>query len=287
MPLKRGSSQKVISSNISELTHHGSRPRSHEQIVAIALANARRHPKQHGGLIEHALRAAHNVARQMQGGGGALPLAKPPGTLAAPPFAGPLKGHGPGRTDRIPLDVKPGSYVMPADSVSIMGDGNSGNGMLALKTMFLNLTGGIQMPPGKRGRYGPMSITPPGMPKPPHAQMHKNTTKTQRKHAEGGEADLPYHDSPPTQPTGNEDNQVWHGEGEHKQSKYYKWDAEGEDQGDNVPIIAADGEVIIPPELIQAKFGSLDKGHQILDKFVLLLRNEEIKRLKTAPPPKK
>lgn len=40
MPLKAGSDQKTISSNISELTHHGSRPRSHEQIVAIALHNA-------------------------------------------------------------------------------------------------------------------------------------------------------------------------------------------------------------------------------------------------------
>ena len=42
MPLKRGKSRKVISENISELTHHGSRPRSHKQIVAIALSEARR-----------------------------------------------------------------------------------------------------------------------------------------------------------------------------------------------------------------------------------------------------
>jgi hypothetical protein len=42
MPLKRGSSQKTVSANISELTHHGSRPRGHKQIVAIALSEARR-----------------------------------------------------------------------------------------------------------------------------------------------------------------------------------------------------------------------------------------------------
>ncbi len=42
MPLKRGKSRKTISANISELTHHGSRPRSHKQIVAIALSEARR-----------------------------------------------------------------------------------------------------------------------------------------------------------------------------------------------------------------------------------------------------
>ncbi len=44
MPLKPGRSQATISSNISELTHHGSRSRSHRQIVAIALSNADKHP---------------------------------------------------------------------------------------------------------------------------------------------------------------------------------------------------------------------------------------------------
>ena len=42
MPLKKGKSRKTISHNISELTHHGSKPRSHKQIVAIALNEARR-----------------------------------------------------------------------------------------------------------------------------------------------------------------------------------------------------------------------------------------------------
>ena len=40
MPLKKGSSKKVISHNIHELTVNGSQPRSHEQIVAIALHDA-------------------------------------------------------------------------------------------------------------------------------------------------------------------------------------------------------------------------------------------------------
>lgn len=42
MPLRKGSSRETISENIRELHHHGSRPRSHRQIVAIALAEARR-----------------------------------------------------------------------------------------------------------------------------------------------------------------------------------------------------------------------------------------------------
>ncbi len=50
MPLASGSDQATISRNISELTHHGSIPRSHRQIVAIALSNADRHPhKAFGG----------------------------------------------------------------------------------------------------------------------------------------------------------------------------------------------------------------------------------------------
>jgi len=39
MPLRPGA---PVSETIRELTHHGSRKRPHRQIVAIALANARR-----------------------------------------------------------------------------------------------------------------------------------------------------------------------------------------------------------------------------------------------------
>lgn len=40
MPLKRGA--KNIGANIKELEEHGARPRSHKQIVAIALDVARK-----------------------------------------------------------------------------------------------------------------------------------------------------------------------------------------------------------------------------------------------------
>jgi hypothetical protein len=42
MPLAPGDSKETISNNISELTHHGSIQRPRKQIIAIALANARR-----------------------------------------------------------------------------------------------------------------------------------------------------------------------------------------------------------------------------------------------------
>ena len=41
MPLKSGSSKKVISDNIKELYKYGKRNRSKKQIVAIALSKAR------------------------------------------------------------------------------------------------------------------------------------------------------------------------------------------------------------------------------------------------------
>lgn len=36
-----------------------------------------------------------------------------------------MKSHVPGRTDKLPLDVKAESYVVPADIVSSLGQGNS------------------------------------------------------------------------------------------------------------------------------------------------------------------
>ena len=45
MPLQPGSDSATIGSNIHELTENGSKQRSHEQIVAIALHNAHYHEK--------------------------------------------------------------------------------------------------------------------------------------------------------------------------------------------------------------------------------------------------
>ena len=180
-------------------------------------------------------RAVHLASKLAQGGGRSLPLTGRPGQGAeAEAYAGPLHSKIAGRTDRIKLDVKPGSYVVPADVVSILGEGNTLHGTTILKAMFdQKMLAGSVPPPRASGRRprGRLAARPL-----PHGQHMRGM------HSQGGRT--------------------------------------------NVPIIAAGGEHVIEPEAIEAKFGDLDHGHDILDEFVKAVRAEEIGRLKKAPPPK-
>ena len=56
---------------------------------------------------------------------------------------------------------------------------------------------------------------------------------------------------------------------------------------DHVPIIAAGGEMVIPPEAVrEVGHGNLDAGHRVLDALVKRVRKEHIDTLKKLPPPK-
>lgn len=112
MPLKRGSSPKVVSSNIKTEIAAG-KPR--KQAVAIALDVARRSK-------------SDDMKR-----GGRSPRA-PKGKSMV--FSGLIDSAVPGRTDRHPMGVKSGSYVVPSDIVSSLGEGNSKAGAHALAQMF-------------------------------------------------------------------------------------------------------------------------------------------------------
>jgi hypothetical protein len=349
MPLKSGNSQATISSNISELTHHGSRPRSHDQIVAIALANARRHPRADGGGLDgpsdqiepgninlydrptvrnpdgttssvrsmsfgtdrgevlvptitddgrnmnfdQARQQYHDTGRhlgifrtpdaatgyaqwlhgqqemlypQPRARGGAADRAialareaarqKDPVAHAAkntivgiPKFAaggmpqqatdhpgGLVDSTGPGRTDIHNTDVPAGSYVLPADVISGLGEGNTMAGANVIDKMLNSGPFGIQMP-RKHGGMGP--------PHPP----------------------APFQDQPLS-------------------SRFHF--ADGGETGQSIPIVIAGGEYVVPPSAVaQLGGGDIKRGHAILDAFVLHVRKKTVKTLKKLPGPVK
>ncbi len=100
MPLKKGSSRETISHNIREMMEHG-----HPQDQAVA--------------------AALHSAKPRASGGDAKKI-----------HVGPIHSSVAGRTDHLPINVPSGSYVIPADIVSSLGEGNTMAGFQILNDML-------------------------------------------------------------------------------------------------------------------------------------------------------
>lgn len=133
----------------------------------------------------------------------------------------------PGRTDRLNVNVPNGSYVLPADIVSGLGQGNTIAGARTLDRVF----SGAQPYGGKGGPYGAMAL--PG--------------------AKG------------------------HGPGRPHFAR-----------GGMVPIVAAGGEYVVPPHVVEALGnGDMKRGHDLLDQFVKTIRAKTVKTTRKLPPPKK
>lgn len=129
---------------------------------------------------------------------------------------GPIVSPIPGRTDKIPMDVVSGSYVVPADIVSGLGEGNTLAGLNKLASVF---------------------------------KAHPFSKPKRKRREQGGLAGFT--------PTA-------------------------------VPIIAAGGEFVIPPERVkELGGGDMAKGHAMLDDWVLGARQELIRTLQALPGPAK
>ena len=213
MPLIKSGSKAAIGTNIREMQAAG---HPHDQAVAAALSNARKY------------------GAQMAGGGVSPPFAE---RFAARQIfhEGFLHSNVPGRTDKLPISVAGGAYVLPADHVAALGQGNSLAGANIVNKMFKmgpygSSLGGLHSAAAKQPHLNLAAPKPPSQGKLPHF-------------AHGGESH-------------------------------------------HVPIIAAGGEIVIPPDKIIARFGDLAKGHKALDKWVISTRKKHVKTLKNLKPPK-
>lgn len=173
MPLKPGSSQKTISSNISEF-HTGKtyaktkakfgKAKADKQAIAVAMSTARKYGKKKalgGPNISMESMLMHGASRGLH-------------------QEGMIHSSVPGRTDKLPMNVRAGSYVLPADIPSALGQGNSAAGGQILKNMFSSGPYGMSTMKSA-GRSG-MSLAPK-MPRAPSMRQPKGMFQ------EGGEAE--------------------------------------------------------------------------------------------------
>jgi hypothetical protein len=172
--------------------------------------------------------------------------------------SGPIHSSVAGRTDHLPMHVKHGSYVIPADIISALGEGNTMAGYKIAKDIF--------SPDNKSYVSTGMPYGASGMP--------YGVTKP---HKDGGGSNLGLIDHALHAAAGGRRAGAGRGAPESVQET-----AQGA-----VPIIAAGGEYVIPPDdVIHIGKGSLDDGHKILDHFVNKFRAKTIKTLSKLPGPK-
>lgn len=199
MPLIKSNSQQAFRSNVKEMINAG-------------------HAK------DQALAAGYRVKRSKLAAGG-IPRGFRNAFMKPKMHVGPIRSAVPGRTDRHNMHVPSGSYVLPADHVSTLGQNNTEAGHNILNRMFSSPDKFAQS-----GMGGGMAVG-------------ADTGGARGSKAPAGE------------PT---------------------------------PVVTAGGEYIIPPHHVaRVGGGDLQKGHRILDKWVLETRKKHIKTLRRLPPPAK
>jgi hypothetical protein len=188
------------------------------------------------------------------------------------PVIGAINTATPGRADAHPTHVPPGSYVMPADLVSMIGEGNTAAGQAMLAKMFLPIQAQSTNPIAQM-RGGP----PGGGGAPFGAEMPGLRSK-------------PMGPPRPIEPTivGEPKYPIYAGPG--KQGPNFVQAHGGVVQGSpdqpGTPINISGGEFVIPPQEVKRRGrGDINRGHEILDAWMKDLRQEHIKTLKKLPGP--
>lgn len=170
MPLIKSGSDAAFKSNLKAELASG-RPK--DQALAIAYRvqrDARTKKMAKGGRVKgYAPGGKVNVgppAPPFYVRNAARATSNPPGGI--------ISSTVPGRSDRIPMGVKGGAYVVPADVVSSLGQGNTMAGANGLSRMLKMTPGGAPMGPspmprrpGKFADGGDVMMPPPGDAAPP------------------------------------------------------------------------------------------------------------------------
>jgi hypothetical protein len=154
----------------------------------------------------------------------------------------------PGRTDKIGLNIRNGSYVIPADTVSHFGQGNSLAGAGALDKLF------------KQGPYGSsLGRVSPGSP----AKGVSMPSMTKLSYLRPNQQNI-------------------------RASNDVRFGHRAEGGPSHVPVAAAGGEYVCDPStVLRIGNGNAERGFRVLDKLVLNARRKNIRQLKGLKPPRK
>lgn len=131
MPLTKSAGDDAFKSNVKAEMAAG---RPQKQALAIAYRtkrDAKRKKMAKGGRIN-----GYAPGGQVSVGPKAAPFYMRSEARSVAQPGGIVSSTVPGRTDRIPMGVKRGSYVVPADVVSSLGQGNSAAGAQGLNRLF-------------------------------------------------------------------------------------------------------------------------------------------------------
>lgn len=122
MPLIKSASKEAFSDNVREMMHAG-------------------HPQ------DQALAAAYRIKREKRAKGGKV-------------HVGPISSSVPGRTDEHNMDVEDGSFVLPSETISHLGQNNTDAGFEVAKKMFPDSARkSVKI---KRAKGGPVSVVTAG-----------------------------------------------------------------------------------------------------------------------------